>query len=329
MSHMRRMATALGAVLMAAALDSSSAWTQFSGRLLSVGRVPGGLRIPPGGLRLTPQTPGVSPAKRHSFPAFSFSFHRACLPIVCSASAADEGKIEGFLLDCDSNLVNSIPSRVSVTLLEARHSEAGAVILQRAFDNEYSWSRPLGMPQAQFSSWMRHMYLPERVAGSPPSLVAVSASDDVVGVCTLEEFNAPDAPNDDAEEQPAGMSAIVAILSECKGIFWRGVEQRALPLSRQQSGVVAYFGFLGVNEDYRRQGVGAALVARSVALLFLHRYSTLVAFCTSAKSRALFEQQGFEHWGGVGYQTFTMPDGSVPFASLPTDECSVMVLRRQ
>ena len=96
------MATALGTVLMAAALDSSSAWTQFSGRLLSVGRV-----IPPGGLRLTPQ-PGVSPVKRHSFPAFSFSFHRACLPIVCSTSAADEGKIEGFLVDCDCNLVNSI-----------------------------------------------------------------------------------------------------------------------------------------------------------------------------------------------------------------------------
>ena len=315
------MATALSSVLMAVALDSCSAWTQFSGRLLSVGRV-----IAPGVLRLTLR----QPRERHSFPAFSFSFHRACLPIMCSASAADEGKIKGFLLDCDCNLVNSIPSGVSVTLLETQHSTAGAVTLQRAFDNEYSWSRPLGMPQAQFSSWMRRMYLPERIAASPPSLVAVSASDDVVGVCTLEEFNAPDAPNDDDEEQPAGMSAIVAILSECKGIFWRGVEQRAMPLSRQQIGVVAYFGFLGVNEDYRRQGVGAALVARAVVQLTCEQdYSTLVAFCTSAKSRALFEQQGFEHWGGVGYQTFAMPDGSVPFASLPTDECSVMVLRGQ
>jgi len=212
------MATALSSVLMAVALDSCSAWTQFSGRLLSVGRV-----IAPGVLRLTLR----QPRERHSFPAFSFSFHRACLPIMCSASAADEGKIKGFLLDCDCNLVNSIPSGVSVTLLETQHSTAGAVTLQRAFDKE--------------------------------------------------------------EKQPAGMSAIVAILSECKGIFWRGVEQRALPLSRQQSGVVAYFGFLGVNEDYRRQGVGAALVARAVAQLTCEQdYAALVAFCTSAKSRALF-----------------------------------------
>ncbi len=240
---------------------------------------------------------------------------RRCAAAMSSPAAAPDGK--------------DAPAGVQIVRLLPEHAERGAVTVQRAFDNEYSWSRPLGMTQERFSAWMRHAYLPERAAGSPPSLVAISAAGDVAGVCTLEDFNAPEAHNEE-EEQPAGMVAIESILAECKRLFWHGVSERALPLSAEQQGVIAYVAFLAVHEGYRRQRVGAALVARAVAQLTAEQgYGTVVAFCTSAKSRALFTQQGFEHWAGVSYQRFTMPDGSLPFATLPVDECAVMVHHRR
>lgn len=208
--------------------------------------------------------------------------------------------------------------------LELAHAERAAVVLQRAFDNEYSWSRPLGMPQERFAQWMENVYLPLRAKeGNPLSLIALCA-DAVAGVCTLEDFNAPEEPAPSGEEH-AGMAAIDGILHACKAVFWREAAARGMTVKPDERNTVAYVAFLAVAGEFQRRGVGDSLVKLAVEQLEARSYRTAVAFCTSKKSAALFRARGFERWGGVSYQVFALPDGRVPFASLPQDECAVMV----
>lgn len=56
----------------------------------------------------------------------------------------------------------------SVAALETPHVAAAAATLAEAFsyDSQYSWSRPLGLPQDRFVAWLEHIYLPERAAGA-------------------------------------------------------------------------------------------------------------------------------------------------------------------
>ena len=161
--------------------------------------------------------------------------------------------------------------------------------------------------------------------------------DTLAGVLTLEDMNRTDEPaaepvasTDTPQAPPAGMDAIEAILAECKAQFFaalREYESGGSVAAAEHSAlhVFGYFAFLGVAEAARRRGVGAALVARGVEQLRGDGYAFGVAFCTSYKSAALFKREGFSRWGGVGYQAFAMPDGRHPFASLPQDECAVMV----
>ena len=219
---------------------------------------------------------------------------------------------------------------VEIQRLELPHVAQAAIMLERAFDNEYSWSRPLQMPTERFRFWMSHLYLPERAACSAPaSLVATreggtSSEPVVAGVCTLEDFYAPEAP--EAEENPPpGMRAIDGILGECKNIFHSEALRRGLAVEKGRLGKVAYVAFLAVDSEVRRHRVGHRLVEQAVEQLTgRDGFTIVVAFCTSFKSRALFKGAGFEHWGGVSYQEYTI-DGATPFASLPKDECAVLV----
>ena len=165
----------------------------------------------------------------------------------------------------------------------------------------------------------------------------------LAGVLTLEDMNAkedaaePEAAADaPADAPPAGMDVIEAILAECKAQFFAALREYEGAQAGGSGAALAavehsalhtfgYFAFLGVAEAARRRGVGAALVARGVEQLRGDGYAFGVAFCTSHKSAALFKREGFSRWGGVSYQAFAMPDGRHPFASLPRDECSVMV----
>lgn len=209
----------------------------------------------------------------------------------------------------------------AVTALEAPHVAAAAATLSQAFsyESEYSWSRPLGLPQDRFAFWLEHIHLPERAAGEPKSLVADGGS---AGVLVLEDLNAKAEESEEAEA-PAGMAAIEAILAECKEVLWAELRSAA---DRDTQGVFAYHAFLGVAEQARRRGVGAALVQRANAELKARRFRFGVAFCTSRVSAALYTAQGFKRVGGVHYHRFAMPSGERPFASLPDDECAVMLL---
>ena len=229
-------------------------------------------------------------------------------------------------------MATNAPARaaeVHIQRLELPHVAQAAVVLERAFDNEYSWSRPLQMPTERFRFWIAQMYLPERAACSAPaSLVATreggtSSEPVVAGVCTLEDFYAPEVP--EAEDNPPpGMRAIDGILGECKLIFHGEALRRGLPVEKGRLRQVAYVAFLAVDNEVRRHRVGHRLVEQAVGQLSRDGFTVVVAFCTSYKSRALFQGAGFERWGGVSYQTYTI-DGATPFASLPKDECAVLV----
>ncbi len=161
----------------------------------------------------------------------------------------------------------------------------------------------------------------------------------LAGVLTLEDLHAqeedPPAPVT-ATSAPAaapdaaahGMSAIEAMLDACKALFRDQLQQRDAAAAAQGAEalrVFGYFAFLGVREAHRRRKVGDALVAAGAEALRADGFAYGVAFCTSRKSAALFAARGFARWGGVSYQEFAMPDGAHPFASLPRDECAVMV----
>jgi GNAT superfamily N-acetyltransferase len=218
---------------------------------------------------------------------------------------------------------------VAIQRLELSHANQAAAVLERAFDNEYSWSRPLGMPTERFRHWMSELYLPERAAcAAPASLVATreggtSSEALVAGVCTLEDFYAPEP---EAEgNPPPGMRAIDGILGECKNIFHSEAVRRGLAVEKGHLGKVAYVAFLAVDGEVRRQRVGRRLVEQAVEQLTgQDGFSVVVAFCTSYKSRALFQGIGFQRWGGASYQEYTI-DGAIPFTSLPKDECAVLV----
>ncbi len=172
------------------------------------------------------------------------------------------------------------------------------------------------------------------------------ADNDVPGVLALEDMNAKedDPPADASEDaggggaEAAGMEAIEGILSECKDIFFAALSKHEESASSAAAAAAAtaepraalrafgYFAFLGVAEAHRRRRVGDALVAAAVDALRKDGFSYGVALCTSRKSAALFAARGFARWGGVSYQAFALADGSHPFASLPVDECAVMVL---
>jgi GNAT superfamily N-acetyltransferase len=198
-----------------------------------------------------------------------------------------------------------------------------------------------------------HTRLLPRAAGDPGSLVALAQSsdssggetndEDVAGVLALEDMNTKedDPPAGSAEDnaggaEASGMVAIEGILSECKDIFFAALSKHESASAAAAAAATAepraalrafgYFAFLGVAEAHRRRRVGDALVGAAVEALRKDGFSYGVAFCTSRKSAALFAARGFARWGGVSYQAFALADGSHPFASLPVDECAVMVL---
>lgn len=228
---------------------------------------------------------------------------------------------------------------VVIAPLEASHVSAAADVMTAASDNEYSWSRAVGLPggQAFFRDYFAGEHLPGRLAPQQPrSCVALDASNGrVVGICTVCDLAEDEAPHDaenggdaahDAhagEAPPPGMAAIGALDAACRGVLW--ASPKADRFSRAARGSVGCVAFLGVDASARRRGTGCALVQRACEELRASGFAAAAVFCVSSAARALFERAGFTYLGGVHYHTFALPDGTTPFASLPPDECGVML----
>jgi GNAT superfamily N-acetyltransferase len=205
-------------------------------------------------------------------------------------------------------------------------SQAGKLLTDCFFnDFTYSWGRALGETKVdRLSYYINEMHLPEVLKdSSPPSPVALT--DDgkqVIGILTLENFKKSDEEyskqGEETQTQP-----IPAILNTCHTIFWNELAQRKHE-NKVTCGEICYFAFLGVSSEHRRQRIGEHLVIKGVENAKIDGYRIGLAFCTSPKSRALFEKLGFESWGEVVYKDFKLPsDGSIPFASIP-DSTTVM-----
>lgn len=72
---------------------------------------------------------------------------------------------------------------------------------------------------------------------------------------------------------------------------------------------------IGVAPEYRRRGVGKALIGRALAHARDRGFRQVVADCTNAPSKQVFAQCGFSERGYTPYGAFTL-DGDHPFAAL-------------
>jgi ribosomal protein S18 acetylase RimI-like enzyme len=244
------------------------------------------------------------------------------------------------------SITDAVPrGRHAFESLKAEHIERGAALISAAFSDDYSWGRAVGMTGDRHRSWMQNEYLPERVNDAAvPSLVAMSRSDDaalpaeIIGVCAIEDFVPlpTEGDKDEDADMPPGLTAIYALLDECKAIFWRSaldeelIDALAIDVATGKPrapprGRFGYVAYLAVDAAHRRQHVGDQLLAAADAQFAAAGFSHSIAFCTSHRSRALFSARGYSYCGGVSYQNFEMPDSSRPFASMPRDECAVMV----
>jgi hypothetical protein len=235
--------------------------------------------------------------------------------------------------------------RLALAPLTSEHIERGAALICDALSDDYSWGRAVGITEEDHRSWMQCVYLPKRADDEAvPSLVAMSCADDsalspeMVGACTVEDFvPLPSEGDEDKDaDAPPGLTALHALVDECEAIFWRSAVDEGLinalainkatgkPITPPR-GRFGYIAYLAVDAAHRRQRIGDQLVAAADAQFAAAGFSHNVAFCSSNRSRSLFSARGYSYLGGVSYQNFEMPDRSRPFASLPRDECAVMV----
>lgn len=235
--------------------------------------------------------------------------------------------------------------RLALAPLTSEHIDRGAALVCNALSDEYSWGRAVGITEEGHHSWMQHVYLPGRADDAAvPSFIAMACIDDctvpleIVGVCAIEDFvHLPsDGEEDEDIDAPPGLTALHALVDECEAIFWRSAVDEglidALAIDKATGkprvpprGRFGYVAYLAVDAAHRRKRIGDQLVAAADAQFAAAGFTHNVAFCSSHRSRSLFSARGYSYLGGVSYQNFEMPDRSRPFASLPRDECAVMV----
>lgn len=184
-------------------------------------------------------------------------------------------------------------------------------LLFDAFMNDpYSWSACVGLPADVLYTWLHDRYLPQQVAESVLSMVVTTPDGRPIGICTVEDYYDPPPCN-----QPSSRE-MDELVDTCKALV-----QGHLSADPPQK--LAYLSFIAVDKEYRRKGIADQIIDRCTHQLHALGYA-VVAFCTSYRSRRLFEKQGYQTIGCVSYQSFTMKDGSKPFLAMPQDECSVL-----
>ena len=197
-----------------------------------------------------------------------------------------------------------------------------ARVLTEAFgsDKVYNWGLALGRDPEAMGKWMRSEYVPGLVKDGVAieSLVAMDG-DDVAGVLALEELK----PSKIEDGMPEDMQCIMAILARGERAFFDGLPSK---LGFPPTERTAYLAFLGTSPAFRKRGVADALVRASLDVAKKRGFRVAMALCTSPASTRIMSRAGFECWDQVEYASFSMPNGRVPFASLP-DGMSVMVRR--
>jgi len=189
-----------------------------------------------------------------------------------------------------------------------------SIIYDSFTDDVYSWSKAVGFPFEKLKSWLKDYYLMNRVLCiNTPSIICSTDKGEVVGVCTIEDLNFPPYDNNPDNE------SINAMTNACETLLVENIRDI-------RNVKVAYISFICVHKDFRRRNIGDMLVSNSTCMLKEKGFKYIVAYCTSYRSRALFENNGYRYIGGINYQNFCMPDGSKPYISMPKDECSVMFI---
>lgn len=187
-------------------------------------------------------------------------------------------------------------------------------LLFDSFMNDpYSWSACVGLPADVLYTWLHDMYLPQQINESVLSMIAtIPNRESPIGICMAEDYDYPPPCN-----QPSSCE-MDELVDACKEIV-----QDHLSANPPQK--LAYLAFIAVDKEYRRKGIAEQLIDLCTRQLHALGYA-VIAFCTSYRSRRLFEKQGYQTIGGISYQSFTMKNGSKPFESMPRDECSIVYL---
>jgi ribosomal protein S18 acetylase RimI-like enzyme len=192
-------------------------------------------------------------------------------------------------------------------------------LIYDSFTNDpYSWSKSVNLSFEYLKRWIKDYLIN---ISSYPYIKSIVCKNNykINGSCIIEDFNY--SPNENNPEN----KAIKYMVDLCTSLFWNYVSKYNLNISKDK-GVIAYIAFIAVDKDFRRKNIGDLLLKTSTLLLKEKDYKYSIAYCTSYRSRYLFEKNGYKYIGGINYQDFSMPDGSKPYLSIPKDECSVMFL---
>ena len=191
-------------------------------------------------------------------------------------------------------------------------------ILYDSFTNDpYSWSKAVGFSFDMLRSWLKDYLINRVICPYIPSIV-VKNDEGVLGVCTMEDFNNPPFHNNPNNND------INEICNACTNLFWKYIEKFNSNISKNEKGLIAYISFIAVDKEHRRKNIGDMLLKESSDILRKNGYKYAVAFCTSYRSRSLFEKNGYNYIGGINYKTLCI-NGRNPFSSLE-GECSVMFI---
>jgi uncharacterized protein with PQ loop repeat/GNAT superfamily N-acetyltransferase len=187
-------------------------------------------------------------------------------------------------------------------------SECVDILHYSFFNDPYSWSKAVGFSSEKLYKWFSKYYLFDRIRCKiPESFIYKNEKKNITGVCIVEDFNNPPIQPDNIY--------IDSMIEKCKNIIYQN------SINTEST---AYISFIAVHKDYRRKHIADILVQQSKQRIKEQGFKNIIAFCTSYKSRYLFERNGYKYIGGVSYKDFVMNDGEKPFISLPNDQCSVM-----
>jgi ribosomal protein S18 acetylase RimI-like enzyme len=122
-----------------------------------------------------------------------------------------------------------------------------------------------------------------------------------------------DMTKDPADRAPS-MGEFLAHFREAVAMISE-LEQQSLMFNGIAPGTALHVFQIGTGRQYRGQGFAQALIGHLLACARERGYRQVVADCTSAASRRLFETCGFSEAGSLSYEEFSM-DGTVFFSGL-------------
>lgn len=179
------------------------------------------------------------------------------------------------------------------------------LVLDSFSNDPYSWSVAVGFCLKELEKWISSYVSNRLLCRNPPSIVA-KIKGEVVGVCIMEDYNNQPAQPDNKE--------ITEMANACDDII------RKSSYISYDCGYYGYISFIAVNKEYRRRNIAESMITYCNKIVRELGYKYSIAFCTSYRSKHLFEKQGYKCLGGIPYRELKS------FIKMPDDECSVMIL---